>query len=274
MRFATSVFLLKCLLYYRHVPCYIQMSKQNSKKVLSRRQVLGSLGCAAGSVAAGCATALSQRAVANEPAQSDDADWSYRKLDPDQVADLAHTLYFEGSCMYAVFSSIILGLADQVGEPFNSFPRKMMRYGHGGVAGWGTICGALNGAVAAFGLFTPDKKTSDRLADGLLQWYRDTPLPRYVPKDADPVEMPRSVADSVLCHISTLRWREEAERPNIKDPLRKARCARLTADTAKKTVEILNAYVESQELPAPLEVTPPSGLSNDGSTKMNCDLCH
>ena len=149
-----------------------------------------------------------------------------------------------------------------------------MRYGHGGVAGWGTICGTLNGAVAAFGLFTPDKKTSDRLADGLLQWYRDTSLPKYQPKNSSAIEMPPSVADSVLCHVSTLRWREEAECTDLKSPLRKERCARLTADTAKKAVEILNAYVDNGILPSSPKIDPPSGLSNDGSTKMNCDLCH
>ena len=174
--------------------------------------------------------------------------------------------------MYAVFSSIILSLAEEVGEPFKSFPCEMMRYGHSGVAGWGTICGACNGAVAAFGLFTEDKKTSDRLADGLLQWYRDTALPLYVPKDGG--ELPKSVSDSVLCHISTLRWREEAEVPNLKDPRRKERCARVSADTAKKAVEILNAFLEKRELPPPPKKDPPSGLSDDGSTEMNCDLCH
>lgn len=244
----------------------------HSKKNLSRRTLLGSLGCAVGSVAAGGAAAFAQNGPVHVPAIS--GVWRYHALDPDQVAALAYQLYPDGSCMYAVFSSIVLSLAEDFGEPYASFPRQMMRYGHGGVGGWGTICGALNGAAAAFGLFTATREESDRLTDGLLQWYQETPLPKYVPGDGAVVKMPQSASESVLCHISTLRWREEAGGAALKDPLRKERCRRLTADTARRATELLNAYAKAGELPSKPVISPPSGLSDDGSTKMKCGLCH
>mgnify|MGYP005809950885 CR=1 FL=1 len=73
--------------------------------------------------------------------------WAYRQLDPVATAELAYQIYDQGSCMYAVFKSIVSQLADQVGEPFTSFPCQMMKYGHGGIGGYGTVCGALNGAA-------------------------------------------------------------------------------------------------------------------------------
>ncbi len=241
-------------------------------RTISRRTLLGSLGCAVGSAAAGSAAAFAQNGLVQPPGSS--GRWTYHCLDPDSVADLAYGLYPEGSCMYAVFSSILLSLAEEFGEPYASFPRQMMRYGHGGVGGWGTICGALNGAAAAFGLFTATREESDRLTDGLLQWYQDTPLPKYVPVAKDTVEMPEAVPQSVLCHISTVRWREEANCAEMSAPLRKERCRRLSADTAKRATRLLNAYAEVRQLPCKPAITPPTGLSDDGSTKMKCWLCH
>ena len=41
-----------------------------------------------------------------------------------------------------------------LGEPFNLIPAEMMNFGKAGVVGWGSLCGALNGA-AALGSFCP-----------------------------------------------------------------------------------------------------------------------
>jgi hypothetical protein len=52
--------------------------------------------------------------------------------------------------MYAVFRGIVGALGDRFGEPYSWFPFEMMVYGLGGVAGWGTLCGALNsGAISS-----------------------------------------------------------------------------------------------------------------------------
>ena len=63
---------------------------------------------------------------------------------------------------YAAFNAMVNLLRAQLPATFPSFPNEIMVYGHGGVAGWGTICGAINGAAALISLVC-DKATSDQL---------------------------------------------------------------------------------------------------------------
>ena len=65
----------------------------------------------------------------NLPITTGEAAWIYSKLEPRKAADIAYRLYGEGSCMYAVFGAVIQQLAEKVGEPYNSFPLHMMKYG-------------------------------------------------------------------------------------------------------------------------------------------------
>ena len=107
--------------------------------------------------------------------------WAYYPLDPAVTADLAYRHYDSGSCMYATFKSIISQLADKIGDPYASFPAHRMKYGHGGVGGYGTICGALNGASALIGLMVADKGAQDNLITGIIRWYEEAKLPEYRP---------------------------------------------------------------------------------------------
>ncbi|MCF7847810.1 MAG: C-GCAxxG-C-C family protein, partial [Kiritimatiellales bacterium] len=134
-------------------------------------------------------------------------DWKYIRLNPATTADLAYGNYVEGSCMYAVCKSVVSQLADQFGEPYSSFPCHMMKYGHGGIGGFGTVCGALNGAAAIIGLLVADKESQNALITDLFRWYEQTPLPKSSPSsprlDFAP---PASTAGSALCHASTTNW--------------------------------------------------------------------
>ena len=90
-------------------------------------------------------------------------DWKYSHLDPAVTAELAYKYYTEGSCMYATVKSIISQLAEKIGEPFKSFPIHLFKYGHGGVGGYGSICGALNGSAALIGLLVSDSSVRDKI---------------------------------------------------------------------------------------------------------------
>jgi hypothetical protein len=68
--------------------------------------------------------------------------WKYTPLEPAVTAEIAYNLYSEGSCMFATVKSVISQLAETVGEPYLSFPFHMFKYGHGGVGGYGSVCGA------------------------------------------------------------------------------------------------------------------------------------
>ena len=224
--------------------------------------------------------------------------WEYRKLDPQKAADLGYQGYcgktFDGEklygahCCFGAFYAIIKSLADEVGSPYKEFlpVTAMATVGKGGVVGWATVCGALNGAAWAAYLCLPEEE-ADKVINELYSWYQYEELPKYRPPKAmkaslDP--MPTSVANSPLCHASVTNWcTASGYRAFSKE--RSERCARLTADVAQKAVELMNAihdgtfvyvyYEENTKLN-----TCGSCHSNKGSTiedtrgKMYCASCH
>jgi hypothetical protein len=144
--------------------------------------------------------------------------------------------------MYGAFTPVESELAKGHGEPYRSFSVGMMTYGVGGAGGWGSLCGALNGGAALIGLFAESEDDMKLLIGGLFLWYEQTELPVYIPKKPIlDIEIPRSVSDSVLCHVSATRWCEVSGYKTFSKP-QNPRCKRLTAGTAKKAVEVLNSY--------------------------------
>ena len=212
-----------------------------------------------------------------------DSQWTYLPLDPAVTAALAYKEYPNGSCMYGTFTSIILQLAERIGEPFSSFPVQMMRYGHGGVNGQGTVCGALNGAAALIGLLVEGKEHQDALVAELFSSYENTPLPVFKPSEPGlDYKPPTSVAKSVLCHASTTRWGEVAGL-RIDSKERKERCRRLTADIAAQTATILNRYNENtfftnaydnETVRTCMTCHGNEGKLSNTAGKMNCTSCH
>lgn len=212
-----------------------------------------------------------------------ESSWNYLPLDPVKTAVLAYTEYANGSCMYGVFKSVMAQLAELIGEPFASFPMQMMRYGHGGVNGHGTICGALNGASALIGLLVEGKAKQDALAAELFIMYENTPLPGFRPGNpALDFNPPTSVAKSALCHASTTRWGKEAGF-SIDSKERKERCRRLTSDVAAETVTILNRYHENafvsnvhdnETVRRCMTCHGKEGKLSNTSGTMNCTSCH
>lgn len=163
----------------------------------------------------------------------------YTQISSKKAADLTYQLFPEGSCMYAVVRGIISLVAEKKQTTISPMFYNLFKYGHGGCAGWGSLCGACNGAAAVMGLFCNDKKTCDAMVTELFRWYESTMLPEYVPAGATSTDYPTSVSESILCHASTNQWCRAAK-VDVFSPERKERCMRLAADVTKKTVEILN----------------------------------
>lgn len=230
---------------------------------------------AAGAVAAGgvgvvaLTTAFKPKVQpAAEPQQlaceEEGSSWAYTRLDPAGTARRAYNDYSKGSCMFGVFNSIISQLAEKIGEPFSSFPTQMMKYGHGGIGGYGTVCGALNGAAALIGLLLKEKEVQNVLIADLFMWYEKSPFPLFKPEKAIlDFTPPASVSESVLCHASTTNWGKTAGY-TIGSKERKERCRRLTADVAAQTVTILNKYFENTFL----------SHARDNETVRTCMTCH
>lgn len=208
---------------------------------LTRREILEAVGVTAGSCALS-SCAMDKSVTFSDGAQEPGMPWAYTELEPDAAAQRAYHIYDKGHCMYAVFASVVLQLAEEQGEPYRSFPVDMMRYGGGGIAGWGSLCGALNGSAALIGLFTETDEALKILVDKLFLWYEQTDLPVYIPeKPTHNVEILKSTSVSVLCHVSVTKWCKVSGYRAFSGP-QKERCKRLSADTAKRTVELLNAH--------------------------------
>lgn len=263
-------------------------------KKVTRRQLLGSVSLTAGaSLLAGCGETLhgsplqektsSAEQSKNKPSKPGERtgnQWRYVRLDPAVVAAEAYRLMPEGGCMYGLFAAIITTMSKTQGEPFSSFPVHMMKYGVGGVGLWGSLCGTINGGAAIIGLFERDKGRQEKLIAQLFSWYEAAELPGYQPhKGGDSSGILKSVAGSVLCHVSASKWCKIAG-SEVGSPEMKERCRRLTADVAFKTVELLNANQQS-----PCEFAGPNAevkscLSchgkdlHDTMGQMRCNSCH
>ncbi|NIN73528.1 MAG: hypothetical protein GTO46_16715 [Gemmatimonadetes bacterium] len=200
------------------------------------------------------------------------------KLDSVHVGDLAYRDTYRGGCMYGVFGAIVEALAEEVGEPFASYPTAVTRYGAGGVAGWGTLCGTANGAAMAIYLVS---KNPAPAINEVFAFYEQEALPNYLPAAAKN-QVPSSVAGSTLCHISISKWCD-ASGYDAYSAERADRCARVAASVAKYTVEVLNAQLDgsfnASHRPAAAALSC-LGCHGRGSVlqnmrgMMNCATCH
>lgn len=180
----------------------------------------------------------------------DNPAWQPLRIDPAVGERMAYDGLIGGyGCCYGAFYSIIGQMAELHGAPYNDFPFHVMKAGRGGVGGWESTCGALLGAAFAYGLFY-EKKEHNELVRELFHWHDTTPLPIYRPATNCKldVELPSCIIGNVLCTTSKVRWAHASGFP-VKSKERSERCARLTADVARKAIEILNAKIDGSFVP-------------------------
>ncbi len=241
---------------------------------LSRRQALLGVGglCAGGALAAMTTSVKAEEAVAGMQRFQQvggDFGWTPHKLDPAEVAEIAYEGYWHKgyACGYGVFYGLIGTMAEKYGAPYNTFPFTMLEANKGGISDWGTICGALYGAAAAFALFY-GRKERNPMVHELYRWYEVTTLPQYQPGEKAmgvPGEIPSNISGSVLCHISVSKWCY-ANGIEATSKKRSERCGRLTADVAMKACEILNAKIDAGK--------DWKGVFAKQEAVENCGACH
>jgi hypothetical protein len=243
----------------------------------TRREVIRLMGVTAG--VAAISPYLTGRAFAEkEKVTKIEPPWPYEKIKPKVAAERAYGGYYEAQCMYGAFWGIIGELAERRGAPYNTFPAKMLKYGAGGVAGWGSLCGALNGAAAAIYLVSPDPEP---IVEELFGWHQEAKLPDYIPEKAK-YNIVKSVARSELCHVSISNW-IKVSGLKLTSKERGERCARITASVARHTVKLLNQqakgklkalYPISGRTKACRDCHDKGSSREDSRGKMDCTVCH
>ncbi len=195
----------------------------------------------AGKVSLGAAALTAVPAVAAAEAPAAPVwPWKYEKLDVAEVqASVFEHFSSDGGCAAGAVGGILAVLAKHYPEgPYTYLNSKMFADGAGGY-GRQNLCGALGGSFAIFGLFCEGAEAK-ALQKELYAWYESTALPIYLPEGAEP-HPAQSVAGSELCKDSFGNW-SAITGLAFGDPIRINRCRCLTADTAAKAVELLNAH--------------------------------
>lgn len=217
--------------------------------------------------------------------------WPYHKLDQEDVRKRAHKAYYDGGCCYGTFQGLLSPLAETYGEPYTLMPPQMTYFGGGGAAGWGTLCGSLNGGAMFINLVV-DRTNANSLISELFGWYTEANFPSDISNsyakqrafliNRNDQALRQTVPGSVLCHASVSSWCTEAHY-TASSPERAERCARLTGDVAARIVELLNDYTDGRFRPAFVPTKYTTGCQGCHATtignvqagvKMNCPQCH
>lgn len=246
------------------------MQKNMDQDGVSRRSFLSG----SGKVLAGAALASTVigSQIKNADAYEFKSGYKYVKLDPKEVAQITYDNYFKRWCA----SSVIAGFAEQLktksGGLWKEFPIDAMRWAHGGMAGWGALCGTLTGAGTIIGLVTNDTDVAEGMANDLAFYYSYTEMPMFQPKKIIKTELSdMTIASTPVCHISVGRWMRAADESFLSDA-RAERCARVAADIAMKTAQMLNEWADGKYTPKhkPLYNVAANGITSQN----NCTDCH
>lgn len=226
--------------------------------------------------------------------------WGYQELDPEELRKLGHLGYYAYECSGGVFWALVTALKEKIGYPYTAIatptkedvihylknkkkkggphlPPMFMQYGVGGVANYGTLCGAPNGASSLINIAVPMDPAKKEIIPRLLRYYETEAFPTdasnkyamnnefYPPKYKSGKALPQVVGDSVLCHISVGTWCEKSGYASGSKE-RSERCARITGDVAAMTAKLLNATIQDN-----LATVFPLGLSQETA---ECRTCH
>jgi hypothetical protein len=250
---------------------------------LTRRSILN-LGTAVGGLAVG-GSVLGAANIMSATKPSTALPWTWKEIKPDDVIKerAYQSAWAKIGCMYGTIEAVIGTLADKYGAPYNTFPVDATVYGSGGIAGVGSLCGAVNACGLLFNLFSKNQEDLFALCQEVSLWYENAELPVYKPKKPK-VEIPdvSSVAHSNLCHISSTAW-ANASGQKLLTQEHFERCNRLVSDVTAKVVAMLNEYTFGKvTFKEKLNAFSQGCLSCHGPGKvkanvaagMNCDTCH
>ena len=263
-----------------------------NEKQITRKDFLRNIGKCSVGAAVGIAAS---DALGQEGGETPPLPWQYVPLDPEIVRKKGHQHYFAGHCAEGAFRAIVEELKINVGEPFTNIPENMFIYAKGGMVGWASLCGAVNGASCAINLVT-NEEDSTKLVNELLRWYTQAEFPsdtsnqyaangEFLVAGKTSEILAQSASGSILCHASVTNWCKASGYASGTDE-RSERCGRLAGDVAAKAVELLNQHAEGTFEPVleiPSETQYCRGCHSKGKDyeigqftrgKMDCGICH
>ena len=246
--------------------------KDSMEEGLTRRDVI--LG--AGKMAAGAVLLSSIGVISgakNAEAYKYASQFKYAKLNPHEVGQIAYENYFKRWCASSVIAGFVTPLKKKVGGAWKGFPINAYRAFHGGLAGWGALCGTLSGAAVIIGLSTRDTDTAESMINDLAFYYSYTELPSFTPAKILKAQIHHmTIAGTPVCHISVGKWMR-AEGVAFLSNERAERCARLSANTAIETANMLNEYAANGKYRAKHKLLY-NVLANGSTSQNNCKDCH
>lgn len=177
------------------------------------------------------------------------------RLSAAPIREAAYHGYYAGGCCHGAYSSLLGHLAETAGKPFDQLPLDFGKFGGGGIASYGSICGAVLGSVLIINNVVSNATARAAMMTDLMRWYERETFPKYVPTAIDAGETGltkdfsasgivalQRAPHSHLCHASVSDWCA-ANGVSAVSSDKKARCARLTADVSGHVAEMLNTYL-------------------------------
>ncbi len=232
--------------------------------------------------------------------------WGYPSagLDPGECAERAYHSYQVGHCAYGVMDGVLGMLQDTLGSPYTNLDLTSFIFLWGGLNGWGTVCGTIAGAGLTANLIAGVNATTGlddgmAMSEELTGYYASAVIPDYDPISSEyggtdtaylpGGAIPQDTPDTPICHVSVSKWMTVAGVGDFWTEERNERCARLAAQMARKTVELLNAWNDGTYVyggtgagawPAPPGFFPSPGFNNPAfggygrPAQENCTDCH
>lgn len=164
--------------------------------------------------------------------------------------------------MEGAYWPVVSVLASRYPDTWGLIPKGLMNFGGGGVNAFGSVCGTPNGASALLA----QMGAPQNVKNALMMWYEKTLLPSnaayldyrsgtWVPGGTSngtwgpggcPIPLnniPKSRADSVICHVSLTKWRAVADSYlEVMGNQTSDRCGKVTYDTAYFVANLINQW--------------------------------
>lgn len=247
----------------------IENEKENR---LSRRDIIigGGMAAAGAAIASLGTFGGAKKAEAYEFASK----YRYRKLDPNMAAQITYENYFQRWCTSSVIAGLVESLKKdkEVGDDWKDFPIDAYRWAHGGMAGWGALCGTMPGAGIVIGLVTKETDTAEAMTNDLAFYYSYNELPSYAPAKVLKAELQdMTIAGTPICHISIGKWMRATGMEFLSDA-RAERCARVAANITMETVKMLNDWADGKYVPKHKPLY--NVIANGITSQNNCTDCH